>query len=160
MFTSGIVSTQEGRQIALFFSGRQHAGENLADVLAERAPGVGRRRSRCATLSRAICRASWRRSWPIAWPMAGGEFVEVADRFPEECRHVLESLAVVYRNDAHRARAELSPAARRHFHQAESGPVMEELHAWLGRQLDERLVEPNSALGRGDFVHAQALGED
>jgi transposase len=37
LFTSGIVSTREGRQIALFFSGRQHAGENLKDVLAQRA---------------------------------------------------------------------------------------------------------------------------
>ena len=36
MFTSGIVSTHGGRRIALFFSGRQHAGENLADVLARR----------------------------------------------------------------------------------------------------------------------------
>ena len=30
------------RKIALFFSGRQHAGENLKDVLAERAEDVGR----------------------------------------------------------------------------------------------------------------------
>jgi hypothetical protein len=37
MFTSGIVSTREGRRIALFFTGRQHAGENLADVLGKRA---------------------------------------------------------------------------------------------------------------------------
>ena len=33
IFTSGIVSTREGRRIALFFTGRQHAGENLTDVL-------------------------------------------------------------------------------------------------------------------------------
>ena len=37
LFTSGIVSTGEGRRITLFFSGRQHAGENLKDVLIERA---------------------------------------------------------------------------------------------------------------------------
>ena len=30
--TTGIVSTREGRKIALFFTGRQHAGENLRDV--------------------------------------------------------------------------------------------------------------------------------
>jgi len=35
LFTSGIVSTNEGRQIALFFSGRQHAGENLAESASE-----------------------------------------------------------------------------------------------------------------------------
>ena len=34
------------------------------------------------------------------------------------------------------------------WHQAESGPVMEDLHAWLARQLDEHRVEPNSTLGK------------
>ena len=33
MFTSGIISTASGRKIALYFTGRQHAGENLAGVL-------------------------------------------------------------------------------------------------------------------------------
>jgi len=37
VFTSGIVSTGEGRNIALYFTGRQHAGENMADVLRQRA---------------------------------------------------------------------------------------------------------------------------
>ena len=37
LFTSGVVATGEGRRIALFFSGRKHAGENLEAVLAERA---------------------------------------------------------------------------------------------------------------------------
>ena len=33
VFTSGIVSTGQGWKIALYFTGRQHAGENIADVL-------------------------------------------------------------------------------------------------------------------------------
>ena len=37
MFTTGIVATGDGHKIALFLSGRQHAGENLADVLRRRA---------------------------------------------------------------------------------------------------------------------------
>ena len=41
LFTSGIVSTREGRRIALFFSGRKHAGENLKDVLSRRAADLG-----------------------------------------------------------------------------------------------------------------------
>ena len=41
LFTSGIVSTtQQGQRIALFFTGRNHAGENLARVFVERAPGL------------------------------------------------------------------------------------------------------------------------
>ena len=37
VFTSGIVATKEDHHIALFFTGVQHAGENLTDVLAKRA---------------------------------------------------------------------------------------------------------------------------
>ncbi len=145
-FTSGIVATGEGHKIALFFSGRQHAGENLRDVLTQRAAGLPPPIQMCDALSRnlpgdletilAHCLAHGRR-----------QFVDVAGSFPEECRHVLESLRVVYHNDAIARAQNLSPEERLHFHQAESGPTMEELHAWLTQQLDQRLVEPNSALG-------------
>ena len=145
-FTSGIVATGEGHRIALFFSGRQHAGENLKDVLAQRAADLPPPIQMCDALSRnlpgeletilANCLAHGRR-----------QFVDVAERFPEECRHVLESLSVVYHNDAIARERNLSPEERLLFHQAESGPTMEELHAWLARQFDQRLVEPNSALG-------------
>ena len=74
-------------------------------------------------------------------------FVDVYDRFPEPCRHLLESLAVVYRNDAVARERRLSPEARLQFHQEASGPTMQDLHDWLTRQLDEKRTEPNSALG-------------
>lgn len=146
LFTSGIVSTREGRKIALFFSGRQHAGENLKDVLLHRAETLSAPIQMCDALTRnlpadletivAHCLAHGRR-----------QFVDVAEQFPEECRYVLESLSVIYRNDAIARERKLSPSARRHFHQSESGPTMEKLHIWLGRQLEDRLIEPNSSLG-------------
>lgn len=146
IFTSGIVSTNDGRRIALFFSGRQHAGENLADVLAHRAATLAPPIQMCDALSRnlpaglktilANCLAHGRR-----------QFVDVAERFPDECRYVLEMLAEVYKNDATAREQELSPEARLTFHQARSGPIMEGLQAWSTRQFEERLVEPNSGLG-------------
>ena len=145
-FTTGIVATKGGRKIALFFSGRRHAGENLREVLLRRTATLDAPIQMCDALTRnlpgelktivAHCLAHSRR-----------RFVEVADRFPEECRYVLESLAVIYGNDAIARDRKLSPSARRHFHQAESGPTMDKLHAWLSRQFGERLVEPNSSLG-------------
>ena len=54
MFTSGIVSKSEGRRIALFFTGRKHAGENLEEVL-KLGPPTSIRRFRCAMASHAIC---------------------------------------------------------------------------------------------------------
>jgi transposase len=146
MFTSGIVSTRDGRQIALFFSGRQHAGENLKDVLARRAADLAAPIQMCDALSRNLpgalqtilsnCLAHGRR-----------QFVEVFERFPEHCRHVLEAFKVIYRNDALARQRNLSAEQRLLFHQTESGPTMEELHVWLAEQFARRLVEPNSALG-------------
>jgi hypothetical protein len=44
------------------------------------------------------------------------QFVDEVDRFPEECRHVLEMLAVVYHNDAIARDRKLSPDQRLLFH--------------------------------------------
>src|ERR1700758_4670821 len=74
-------------------------------------------------------------------------FVDVYGRFPEPCRHLLESLAVVYHNDASAREQKLSPEARLRFHQEASGPTMRDLHDWLERQLAETRAEPNPALG-------------
>jgi transposase len=146
LFTSGIVSTRDGRRIALFFSGRKHAGENLGNVLAGRAKALAPPIQMCDALSRNLPKEL---ETIVANCLAHGrrQFVDVAESFPNQCRHVLESLAVVYRNDATARKRKLSPAARLKFHQAHSGPAMEMLHAWLTRQFDERLVEPNSSLG-------------
>src|SRR5215831_2809830 len=51
-FTSGIVSRVGTRFIALFFSGWKHAGENLAEVLKRRAPGLQPLIQMCDALSR------------------------------------------------------------------------------------------------------------
>jgi transposase len=146
VFTSGIVSTNEGRRIALFFTGRRHAGENLAQVLAHRSSALGPPIQMCDALSRNLpaelktivgnCLAHGRR-----------QFVDVVERFPEECRYVLEILGKVYKNDAVARGQNLSLEERLRFHQAKSEPLMVELKAWLIWQFEDRLVEPNSALG-------------
>jgi transposase len=146
LFTSGVVALRDGHRVALFFSGRRHAGENLAEVLKLRAAELPPPIQMCDALSRnlpgelqtilAHCLAHARR-----------QFVEVYERFPEPCRYLLEALAVVYRNDATARQRQLSPEARLQWHQETSGPTMQQLHEWLTRQLDERMAEPNSALG-------------
>jgi len=52
VFTSGIVSRVGVWLIALFFSGWRHAGENLAEVLKRRAPGLPPLIQMCDALSR------------------------------------------------------------------------------------------------------------
>src|SRR5262249_44249560 len=52
LFTSGVVALREGRRVALFFSGRRHAGENLAEVLRHRAAELPPPIQMCDALSR------------------------------------------------------------------------------------------------------------
>ena len=70
VFTSGIVSLAGGRRIALFFTGRRHAGENLAEVLAHRATDLSAR-FKCVTLCHATTPRGSTQSWPTAMPTAG-----------------------------------------------------------------------------------------
>lgn len=146
VFTSGIVSTREGRRIALFFTGKRHAGENLAEVLQKRQADLATPIHMCDALSRNMprdlkvilthCNAHARR-----------KFVEVAPSFPDECRYVLEILRDVYHNDEITRTRGMTPKQRLLYHQSESAPRMEALQKWLREQIDEHKVEPNSTLG-------------
>jgi len=149
LYTSGIVSTCEGRRIALFFTGRKHAGENFARVLAERAQKLPPPIQISDALSRNVPKLE--RKLEILWgncnAHARRRFVQVTPNFPEECRFVLESLREVYRYDAEAERQGLSPQARLRYHPQHSQPVMDALHAWFLAPFAEKKVEPNSGLG-------------
>ena len=147
VFTSGLVWIVGERRIALYFTGCKHAGENLAEVLKQRPPGLSPPIQMCDALSRNVpklnatlvanCNAHSRRN-----------FVKVTASFPAECRFVLETLGEVFGYDEQAREQGLSPKERLHFHQEHSGPVMEKLRAWSNAQFEDRKVEPNSGLGQ------------
>ena len=147
LFTSGIVSLYDEHPIALFFTGRQHAGENLADVLRRRAAQLGPPIQMCDALSRnapgglpvilANCLAHGRR-----------HFVDVVNSFPAQCRYVLETLGEVFHYDGLAREQQMGPDERLRFHQKHSAGLMDQLKAWCQQQLDEQKVEPNSGLGK------------
>jgi transposase len=149
IFTSGIISIVGVCRIALYFTGPKHAGENIAEVLKQRARELPAPIQMSDALSRntpklegveplqANCLAHGRR-----------QFVEVVENFPEECRYVLETLRAVYHNDALAREQELSPQARLRFHQQHSRPLMDGLHEWMEAQFRDHKTEPNSGLGK------------
>jgi len=146
IFTSGIVSIVDDHRIALFFTGHGHAGENLTDLLKQRAAELDKPIQMCDALSRNApeplktilgnCLTHGRR-----------RFVEVAANFPQECLYVLDVLKEVYANDDEAKRQGLSEQERLHWHQTHSGPKMAELKRWLTEQIEQKKVEPNSGLG-------------
>jgi transposase len=150
VFTSGIVSTSPNWKIALYFTGRQHAGENIADVLQQRAQQAGPPIQMCDALSRNVPRLPEGVEILLANCLAHGrrQFIDVAANFPDECRYVLEMLGQVYGHDAEARERSLPPAERLRFHQDRSGPVMDQLHSWLEAQFAEHKTEPNSGLGK------------
>jgi transposase len=150
LFTSGIVSrTRQGQRIALFFTGRNHAGENLARVFLERAQGLAPPIQMSDALSRNVPKMPEKLEvlWGNCNAHARRRFVQVTANFPQECQFVLESFRDVYGYEAEAQAQGLTPEERLRFHQEHSQPVMDALHAWFEAQFRDKRVEPNSGLG-------------
>lgn len=147
IFTSGMVAVLDDHKIGLFFTGRKHAGENLADLLARREADLGPPIQMCDALSRNVPKDF---KSLLANCMSHGRrrFVDVYDNFPDECTHVLNVLAKVYKNDAEAKAQNLSDDQRLQLHQQLSGPLMKDLGKWFDVQFEEKTVEPNSGLGQ------------
>jgi len=145
--TTGIVAVLETHKVVLFFTGHDHAGQNLAKVLAHRARELAPPMQMCDALAANIapefatvvgnCLAHGRRG-----------VVEVLENFPESARHVIEALAKVYEHDGQCRREKMSSEQRLKFHQEHSRPVLDDLQRWMAEQFELRLVEPNSGLGK------------
>jgi hypothetical protein len=98
-FTSGIVSISGQNKIALFVTGAQHAGENLAAVLKQRAAElpVPIQMSDCLS---ANAPGEFKTILSACISHSRRKYVDVAVSFPGEVRYVLETLAGVDKNDA------------------------------------------------------------
>jgi len=146
IFATGIVAVLGVLRIALFFTGRKHAGENAEELLQHRAAELGPPIQMCDALDRNVpatiktllanCLAHGRR-----------KFVECYESFRAECKHVFETLGEVFGHEADAKAQGLSPEQRLRHHQEHSKPLMDGLLSWMEKQLDDHLVEPHSKLG-------------
>ncbi|RPJ10496.1 MAG: IS66 family transposase, partial [Deltaproteobacteria bacterium] len=147
VFTTGLVCESEDNTIACFFTGNKHAGENLRDLLDQRLADLSPPLQMCDALSRNMsvdlstilcnCLTHGRRN-----------FVDTIGPFPEESRHVIEVLGRVYYHDDIAKKQGMSAEQRLLFHQEKSAPLMDGLKEWMEAQLREKLVEPNSGIGK------------
>lgn len=146
IFTTGIIAQAGARKIALFFTGRKHAGENLSKVMELRPRGLSPPIHMCDALSRNAPKAFQRL---LANCLCHGRrnFVKLIESFPEHVRHVLEVLRDIYRNDDVAREQAMTDDERLAFHQKHSGPIMAELLSWLEEQIALKIVEPNSHMG-------------
>jgi len=148
MHTTALVVKVGEHTAILYYSSRRHAGENLQGLLDKREAGLHKPLAMSDALSshevaqeeaviRCHCLAHGRR-----------KFSDLEEVFPHECQVVLEVLRQVFDHDEQARKAQLSPEARLAYHQTQSQPLMDGLKRWLDTQMNEHLVEPNSALGK------------
>jgi transposase len=146
MQTTALIVQVGERRIWLYYTGRRHAGENLAALLTKRELGRGKplvmsdalshNNAEEANLIRCHCLAHGRR-----------QFSDLADDFPAESAMVVNALKLIYEHDDEAREQGLSAQARLAYHRAYSAPVFTTLKTWLEQQIAQRLVEPNSSLG-------------
>lgn len=147
VFTTGIIAVTDVVRIALFFTGRNHAGENLGRVLGKRDEELGPAIQMCDALAcnvppefeTIVCNCI---------PHSRRQYVDVVEDFPDECRFVIETLREVFKNDAKAREQGMTDEERLEFHRKESKRLMASLRLWMCKQFKERRVEPNSGLGK------------
>lgn len=148
MHTTALVVKVGEHTAILYYSSRRHAGENLQGLLDKREASLDKPLAMSDALSsnevaneaaviRCHCLAHGRR-----------KFSDLEEVFPHACQVVLEVLRQVFDHDEQARKERLSPEARLAYHQTQSQPLMDGLKRWLDTQMNDRLVEPNSALGK------------
>lgn len=151
VFTSGVVSMVVGvYRVAVFLTGRQHAGENASDVLKHRAAGLPVPVLMCDASASNTSELDEDIDYLLARCIPHGrrKLVAVAGSFPDQCRHMLVELGKVFKVDARAKQDGLKGAERLALHQRESKPIMDGLDKWMSDQMAQKLVEPNSGLGK------------
>lgn len=147
IFTTALLAKTANRQIALFFTGRQHAGENLNNILDDRSEDLPIPVQSCDALSRNIpkdhptqvgyCNAHVRR-----------KFYEIASYWPKECITVVSGFNLIFLYDKHAKEKTLCPQKALEWHQRMSGPVMAKIKEYCQGLIDTKQAEPNSSLGK------------
>ena len=147
MYTTALVVRVGEQTICLYYSGRAHAGENLAALLEQRqadqepplvmSDALSRNEIDEGLVIRCHCLAHGRR-----------QFSDIEENFPTECRVVMDVMKQVFDHDDEAREQQMSPQARLAYHQEYSQPLMDDLKVWIDKQLADRLVEDNGALGR------------
>jgi len=133
--------------VTLYLTGTEAAGRKVLDLLQQRGANLPRPLQMSDALA---C------NYPdpvlivvlLCWVHARRQFFDIKEFYPQECAVVLEAIGRLYGREKKIRDLQLDDAARLVYHQQHSQPVLEQMKKWLQDQQDQRLIEPNSALGK------------
>jgi len=149
-FTTGFICTKLATgnpEVVLYMNGKNHMGENLAELLSLRSEPLSELTVMTDGLDSILpdlldavtCNC-----------MSHGfrKFKDILSAFPTECHYIICELKKVFEFDATAKAFQMSPDSRLQYHQINSLPIMTGLKIWMQLQIDQNLVEPNSNLGK------------
>jgi len=145
IFTTVILSALKNQnvKIALFFTGTNHAGENLDNLLDRRPEGLPPPIQQCDAghnipehhdTSLSNCNSHARR-----------KFYELVTVWTKPVLKIIGWYSIVFANERD---APSDPASRLKWHQDHSKPVMEQIKNYCNDLLARKEVEPNSSMGK------------
>jgi hypothetical protein len=146
-YTTGVVARVAGHWVTLYLTGEEAAGKKVLELLEQRPAHLPPPLQMSDALA---C------NYPdpvrvvvlLCWVHARRQFFEIKDFYPQECAPVLEAIRLLYKHEAEIQRLRLDDAARLNYHQQHSQPALEGMKQWLIDQQEQRLIEPNSPLGK------------
>ena len=141
----------EKKKIVLFNSGLHHCGEITGKLLDKRS--LEETLILMADASNANTAYLPKGSaYPIVVANCNShvvrKFRELGNTFPDAAAFFEQAYAQVFRNDAHARIENLASAARLAYHREHSLPLMQAMKERAQRDLNDRLVEDNSTLGK------------
>ncbi len=146
-YTTGVVARVASHWVTLYLTGEKAAGKKVLELLEQRPAHLP------APLQMSDALAC---NYPdvvrvvvlLCWIHARRQFFEIKDFYPQECTPVLDAIRLLYKHEAEIQHLRLDDAARLTSHQQHSQPALEQMKQWLIDQQEQRLIEPNSPLGK------------
>jgi len=132
--------------ICLYVTGRQHAGENLDDIVDLRDEALEPIMQMSDGLAANQLKDNFS-TWLNCLVHGRRNFVKIESVFPEECHYVIDTIGEIYHHEEQIKAQGFDDQERLEFHQKHSGPIMDKLKIVMQKQLDDDLVEENSQLG-------------
>jgi len=151
IFTTAMIAQVGEHEINLVMTGRQHAGENLSDLLEKRKESTEKMLLMCDALSRNVPSNKQLKSLLIicyCLVHARRNFFECRDEYCEFCDKILNYFSEIYKYELHCKSQGLSDLERLAYHRQHSRPVMKKLYRCCWDELAQKNIEPNSSLGK------------
>ena len=145
MYSTAMVFSGE-HPICLYVTGRQHAGENLDDIVDLRDEAL----EPIMQMSDGLAANHLKDNdslWINCLIHGRRNFVDIESVFPEECHYAIDAIGQIYHHEAQIKKQGLNDQERLAFHQQQSAPIMDEFKIQMQKHLETHWVEENSRLG-------------